>query len=85
MEALHTEYFEGFKNSKTFNVATWLTNDSFLHQEAMKFINTGYLAFVDYIRVEGGNSPIAYQTPDQVEWSDSEIDVVALDRLLSEF
>jgi len=83
MQEVQKENYNRWKNYNTWNVALWLINDEFLNMEAQKFSNKGYLAFVKYMSSMGGE--ISYKTPDGVEWSDANLDVKALDKMIKNF
>lgn len=68
--------FNGWKNYSTWNVSLWILNDDYLYREACKYSRTGYLALVKSL----GTS----KTLDGVSFTDAELDIEALDDLLSE-
>lgn len=83
--------YQGWANYETWNVALWLGNDEGLYNEARRFRNRGYDAFVKHmyeLGQEGMNQGVAnliyYQTPDCVPWNDSGLDIEALDEFIGE-
>jgi hypothetical protein len=83
--------YNGWANYETWNVALWIGNDEGLYNEAKRFRSRGYEAFAKYMRETGkectvnGMVPAIYiQTPDDVAWDDSGLDIEALDQMLAE-
>ena len=88
--------YNGWKNYETWNVALWIGNDEGLYETAKEARDLaewggldGYKRFVALVR--GGVvdelqnlSEICYQTPDNVAWNDSGLDIPALDEMIAE-
>lgn len=72
--------YSGWKNYETWNVALWIDNDKSLHNMAKRYRRRGYKDFVKALREELG----MFETPDEVSFSDSGLDIKALDDLLAE-
>jgi hypothetical protein len=82
--------YNGWKNYQTWNVALWILNDEALYAMAKEGEN--YQGFVANIREfagcaecrsSGAPCAIAFETPDDIAWSDSGLDVDALDEMIS--
>jgi len=69
--------FNGWKNYETWNVSLWMQNDEGLHHIAKQCDN--YNDFTNAMRIL--HIP---ETPDQVAWNDSILDVTSLDQMLKE-
>ncbi len=69
--------YNGWKNRQTWNVALWLSNDEGLYRLAKE--HHSYAELIETLR-EGGVT----ETPDQVAYNDSGLDITALDELLAE-
>jgi hypothetical protein len=80
------EGYNGWKNRETWNVALWIQNDEGLYELARDCKD--YAEFREIIRSDnelgGGTGAIAYETPDQVAWNDSGLDIPRLDELIKE-
>ena len=63
--------YNGYANYETWNVCLWISNDEGLYNLSRSCSN--YAEFQEYLYNEGG--AIAYETPDNVAWNDSGIDV----------
>lgn len=71
--------YNGWKNYETWNVALWIGNDEFLYNLAKR---RSYSQFVSIIQT--ADSAIRHKTPDGVAWTDSSLDVEALDEMIGE-
>lgn len=72
-----TKTYHGWKNYETWNVALWIQNDEGLYVLARECRT--YEAFRQTLR-DGG----IVETPDGVSYSDSGLDLVELEALVSE-
>ena len=70
--------YNGWKNRATWNVALWLQNDEGLYRMALRFSGR-YLALTQELRGLG-----LTETPDEVSYNDSGLDIEALDAMLKE-
>lgn len=70
--------YNGWKNYETWNVALWISNDEGLYNASKEFSN--YENFAHYL-LEGYG---IVDTPDGVEYSNPDLDIVALDELFLE-
>lgn len=77
------EDYNGWKNRQTWNVALWIGNDEGLYNMAREYAKSDnpYKDFVDALKDIGGGA-IAHQTPDNVSWNDSDLDIDALDDMM---
>jgi hypothetical protein len=73
--------YNGWKNYSTWNVALWIQNDEGLYGLARDCHD--YEEFQAAMR-ESGDEPIARETPDNVAWNDSGLDIPRLDELIKE-
>jgi hypothetical protein len=71
-----TEY-NGWTNYETWNVALWIGNDEGLYNLARECDD--YYAFREMMRESGST-----ETPDEVSWNDSELDIYELDEMINE-
>lgn len=71
--------YNGWANYETWNVALWLGNDEGLYHLARGYRHHGYKS-LSHVLVElyGTN------TPDGVNWQDSELDITELNEMLEE-
>ena len=82
------EGYNGWKNRETWNVALWIQNDEGLYSLALECAD--YKEFQQTLResaVDGGTyvgGAIALETPDQVAWNDSGLDIPRLDEMIQE-
>lgn len=76
------ETYKGWKNRETWNVALWIGNDEGLYKVALN--TKDYEEFKSEVKEIGNGNPISYETPDQVAWNDSGIDVEAIDNMIKE-
>ena len=74
--------YNGWANHATWNVALWIGNDEFLYREAKGA--GSYKRFVKNISYLDGAEEIRFHTPDGVSWNDSDLDIDALDEMISE-
>ena len=72
--------YQGWANYQTWNVSLWIGNDEFLYSEARRFRNRGYVAYAAYLRDELG----LIETPDQVAFNDSALDIDELDEMIAD-
>ena len=70
--------YNGWANYETWNVALWIGNDEGLYEWAKEYRHKGYEAFADSLR------EISTETPDNVAWNDSGLDIEALNEMLAE-
>ena len=73
--------YNGWKNRATWNVALWIQNDEGLYGLARECED--YEAFRLAMR-ESGDDPISRETPDEVAWNDSGLDIPRLDEMIKE-
>lgn len=83
------EPYNGWANYETWNVALWIQNDEGLYNKARRYRNQGYRAFANSLRKLANPDDhtchqIAFETPDSVPWNDSDLDIEALNKLLTE-
>ncbi len=71
--------YNGWKNYETWNVALWVSNDVKFYFIAKEQAFEGYESFVQTMR-----DLDILETPDEVSWTDSALDIPALDELLNE-
>ena len=74
--------YNGSANYETWNVAVWIDNDEGLYHLACGALN--YADFVAQLKECAADTPIAYQTPDGVSWTDSGLDTAELDAHIQE-
>ena len=74
--------YNGCKNYETWNVKLWIANDEGLNEFASVCQN--YNDFKARLRELDPDSSIAYETPDQVAWNDSNIDLSEMQEFWSE-
>ena len=70
--------FNGWKNWETWNVALWISNDEGLYRMAARCDD--YAEFTDNIWLFKASK----ETPDGASWTDSSLDLQALDELIEE-
>lgn len=68
--------FNGYSNRETWNVCLWISNDEGLNEFAASCED--YDAFKSGLRELDPDSSIAYETPDQVAWNDSGINLAEM-------
>jgi hypothetical protein len=74
------EGYNGWKNRETWNVALWIQND-----EGLYAIAIGCRDYEDFRRTMRENvNPIGLETPDEVAWNDSGLDIPRLDEMIQE-
>mgnify|MGYP001609892577 CR=1 FL=1 len=78
------ESYNGWKNWQTWNVALWIENDEGLYREARRYRHKlrPYGAFVESLQGIGGD--IEKETPDGASWTDSGLDIDALNEMIEE-
>ena len=74
---MQTENYNGWKNWATWNVALWIQNDQSLYTAA-KECRT-YSSLVNILEEFG-----RIETPDGAEWKDKDLDIPALDEMISD-
>jgi hypothetical protein len=74
--------YNGYKNYQTWNVILWIGNDEGLYALAKESKN--YKNFTAALR-EFETSNIAFETPDNVAWNDSSLDIKAINKAIKEF
>lgn len=80
--------YNGWANYETWNVALWISNDEGLYQIAKEA--GSYKSFTERLKdiYEAAKSlddvAVAFQTPDGVAWNDSNLDIDALNEMLSD-
>ena len=77
------ETYNGWSNHPTWNVALWIGGDEGLYNFAHGF--SSYVDFVDGIKEVNEGTPLAFETPDGVSWTDSALDHDELDEIFTEF
>ena len=78
-----SDKYNGWKNYETWNVALWIGNDEGLYLEARRYRNRGYKDFIKYMLASYGDGTFV-ATPDGVQWNDSDLDIQALNEMMSE-
>ena len=72
----------GFRNWETWNVWVWITNDAFLYNNCVNYIQTHldptYTGFISSMGLQG------QCTPDGAPYDGDMIDVIRLDTLVAE-
>ncbi len=79
--------YAGWANYETWNVALWIGNDEGLYSLAKRA--RSYERFVSELREldnpkDDTIHQIAFETPDNVAWNDSGLDIDALDKMIDE-
>ena len=69
----------GWTNYETWSVASWIQNGEGLYEIAKEFKNLGYVAFAENMREFG-----CVETPDNVAFDNSNLDIKELDEMLVE-
>lgn len=72
------EKFNGWKNWETWNVALWISDDTWLNNLAKKF--KSYSNFAEFLIYDFDYD----KTRDNVAWDLPCLDIAALDRLIAE-
>lgn len=72
----------GWANYETWNVALWIGNDEGLYHLARR--SRTYQAFVDALKDVSSGERLADQTPDGVNWNDTNLDIEELDAMIAE-
>ncbi len=70
----------GWRNYQTWNAALWIANDEYLYDLARNAGN--YARFISLLRELNPDSAIGFETPDNVAWSDSGIDIEEINRTI---
>lgn len=63
----------GYANYQTWNVVLWISNDEGLNHLAARCLS--YKEFIEVLKEMDDNRAIGYQTPDNVAWNDSGINL----------
>ena len=74
--------YNGWTNYETWNVALWINNDQGLYSIAREHSN--YQSFVEALRDLTDTDRISVETPDEVAWNDSGINIAELNELFVE-
>ena len=69
--------YNGWKNHATWNVALWINNDEGLYRIAL--LCKDYAEFRECMELQGST-----HTPDKVAWNDSDLDIEALNEMITE-
>lgn len=85
------ETYNGWKNYETWNVALWIGNDEGLYSMAKtcRHSLSPYHSFADSLRdfadpKDHTIHQIAFETPDNVAWNDSGLDIEALNEMIKD-
>lgn len=89
MNQIKDDSYNGWKNYETWNVALWIENDEGLYSIARQYRYKGYRAFVASLKELADPSDftihqVAFETPDNVAWNDSGLDIEALDEMMKD-
>ena len=68
--------YNGYANYQTWNVCLWISNDEGLNEFAAGCID--YAHFKDSLRRVDPDTAIAYETPDNVAWNDSGVNLAEM-------
>lgn len=68
--------YNGYANYQTWNVCLWISNDEVLNEFAAGCID--YAHFKDSLRRVDPDTAIAYETPDNVAWNDSGVNLAEM-------
>jgi hypothetical protein len=84
---MKSESYNGWKNYQTWNVALWIGNNEELYEIAKR--ERSYGRFVAVLREMADPKDhtchqIAFETPDNVAWNDSGLDIEALNKMIEE-
>ncbi len=69
----------GWANYETWNVSLWIGNDAGLYEFAKQYRRRGYASLSVALQACG-----VYETPDGVSYTDSDLDIDALDEMLED-
>ena len=68
--------YNGWANYETWNVTLWIQNDEIFYEDARSCSN--YEEFVNCVQAYG-----SIYTPDEVFWTDSRLDIKAIDEVIA--
>lgn len=86
---MKNDEYNGWSNYETWNVALWIQNDMGLYNMAKQYRSAGYRTFaIAMLDLEDTKDDtihqIAFETPDNVVWLDTNLDFDALDEMMGE-
>jgi hypothetical protein len=74
--------YNGYANYQTWNVVLWISNDEGLNYLASRCLS--YKEFTEVLRDVDAGKPLAFETPDNVAWNDSGVNLYELQEYWSE-
>ena len=74
--------YNGYRNFQTWNVCLWLSNDENLNRFASECED--YEQFVEALRDCYQDEAISFETPDEIPWKDSGIDLYEMQEFWEE-